>query len=173
MEGPLPKEIKSFPETAREERLVQIQDQLSRLGRSVWATEECGQCGVCCYKFIIPEVNKDRQYTLCENLSVDEGKAHCEIQDHKESVCGNFGCYRTFPGMPGTPIQRWQMMQMAVKVLKTKTQKDVNLVLRTPLLTRNQVGYILGCIREKNKPKLTPKQLREKQKALENLLGGL
>lgn len=157
-------------EVEQDARLLQVQGQLARLGRSIWDTEDCDNCGVCCYMFTVASVKKTEQYTNCEHQDVQLGKSYCNIQDAKSEGCNGFGCYRPVPGMSGTSKQRLEMMKMAVYSIRTKTEEDLERVSDVTLLTNEE----MKTWEEKRKLELLSEvssgdEIR-KRKALEELI---
>ncbi|MCK4997763.1 hypothetical protein KAS08_05665 [Candidatus Pacearchaeota archaeon] len=145
MRRPLPpKEIEFFPRSKLESKLVELQDQFKKFDKSIWGTDECERCGICCYKYEIEELGIEKQYTRCHNMEIVDSVPYCKIQEEKPEVCENYGCYKG----RGSPVERWQMMQMAEKILKTKTHKDLEEVAKIHLMSYEEIDIIEKAKRE-------------------------
>lgn len=166
MRRPLPpEEIEFFPESKLEKKLVKLQSQFLKENKSIWGTDYCERCGVCCYKYEIKTLDKPEQYTLCNNLKIENNVPYCEIQKDKPELCENYTCKGR-----GTRIERWQMLQMSEKILETKTIEDLEEVAKIHLLTYEEIIKIEGQKREKEFNQLSPKEKAKRRKTIKELL---
>jgi hypothetical protein len=113
-----------WDESSREKDLVilDLQKKYKSQGKSIWGTEGCERCGACCYKFRIKSLDKP-QFQVCPYQIKD--KRGCDIQDKKPRECDFYGCWRKDIRM-GTDAERLQLMRIAVDILKTKTEREID-----------------------------------------------
>ena len=149
---------------------MKVQYQLAKLGRSIWDTDDCARGGVCCYKFQIPSLGKMEQYTLCDSLRIEGKQAYCNVQENKSDVCEEFGCYKSRPSMLGTSVQRWQMILMAVNILKTKTKKDLERISEIPLISEGDWQERERKYEERKWAELPPEERQRRQNAFEDII---
>ncbi len=101
-----------------DKKILALQRQYSKQCLSIWGTDDCYRCGACCYMF---KKDDKPQFTTCQYLNT-ETEAECLKQDDKPRECTDWKCWGP---ITGTPKQRYQLMRIAVDILKTKTEKDI------------------------------------------------
>ena len=161
-----PEEIEFYTNTTEEKRLVLLQNQFRLFDKSIWGTDDCERCGVCCYKYTIEELGKEEQYTLCDNLKIEDNIPYCDTQNKKPETCKDYGCYKG----RGSPVERWQMIQIAEKILKTKTKADLEELAKTHILTYDEIEQIRKTRREEEFKKFSPEKQARIKKNIRDLL---
>lgn len=92
--------------------------------KSIWGGRNCGKCGVCCYVLRVDEINKPA-YTPCPHLKINDIGAECELHDEdKPKTCAKWGCYKNCELQDRA--QRYLFAQIAVDILGSKCQEDIN-----------------------------------------------
>ncbi|MCK4589076.1 MAG: hypothetical protein KAT77_01440 [Nanoarchaeota archaeon] len=117
--------------TELDERIMKVQYQLYDQGLNIWGEEGCDRCGACCYAWGVESVKE--KFEPCEHADSSDCELH---EDGKPVPCQAFKCYGFDYRQRGSDLQRYQLMLVAVEILKSRTPEAIQKVAQTPIKKR-------------------------------------